>query len=101
MANVSGQWTIIQGNTTVALNIQPARPDGSFVLTASHTNGSVSGGGFGSLRDGLFTLRITWTNNTEGVYTGVFDEQGFLHGGTFDVRHPTSVASWKSSRSFL
>jgi hypothetical protein len=103
--NVSGQWTIIQmgpgtNRFEVAVNIQPVRPDGSFVLTATHSNGTVAGGGFGSVRDGHFTIRITWTNNTEGVYSAVFDPQGFLFGSAFDVRNPTNIASWKSSKSF-
>ena len=100
--SVSGHWSMVQSNNfTVFLHIQPERPDQSFVLTATHTNGTVSGGGFGSVRDGQFTLRITWTNRSEGVYIGVLNDQGFLEGGTFDVATPRSVASWKSSKSFL
>jgi hypothetical protein len=43
---------------------------------------------------------ITWDNGTQGAYNGAFDAQGFINGASFDVKHPDSVAGWRSSKSF-
>ena len=99
--DVQGQWEAIQTNNFVAeLNIRPRRSDGSFPGTGTHTNGTVRGAGFGSVRDGQFDFRIAWSNGTEGAYIGTFDNQGRLNGATFDVNHPESFAGWQSSVAF-
>jgi hypothetical protein len=85
-------------SANLPVTIQPLRPDGSFIGTA--TFGDARGAGFGSLRDGVFQFTITWTNFQIGVYSGIFDQQGFLIGSTFDATNPSNVAAWKSSRSF-
>jgi hypothetical protein len=95
--DVQGRWEARQTNGfTVLFDIRPRRPDGSFVGSASHSNGAVTGGGFGSVRDDQFTFQVSWSNGTEGFYGGTFDAQGFLMGATFDVKHPESIAGWKS-----
>lgn len=99
--DVQGRWDINQNQgTLLQLNIQPMRGDGSFVGGASYDNGRVTGAGVGFVHDGIFVLRIFWTNNAEGIYTGVLDGAGHLFGSTFDVRNPNVTAPWMSPRTF-
>ena len=96
--NVQGQWQINQGNLPLQINIQPMRPDGSFVGGASYNNGSVTGAGVGYVHDGIFVFRRLWTNNAEGIYTGVQDGQGRLFGATFNVLNPSQTATGRVPR---
>jgi hypothetical protein len=99
--DVQGQWDAQQTNNFVVhFDIKPRRPDGSFVGTASHSNGAVRGAGFGSVRDDQFLFTVTWSNGTEGAYNGAFDAQGVIRGATFDVLHPEVFAGWQSLVSF-
>jgi hypothetical protein len=101
--NLTQLWEAIQ--TTghhVVIDIDQVRPDGTFNLEASHTNGSVRGSGSGELRpdpDRIFFI-INWNNNTRGSYQGFFAPDNFINGSTFDVNNPSIVAGWRSNKAF-
>ena len=98
--NVQGQWDAIQTNSAVAhFNIQAQRPDGSIIGTGRQDNGVV-GAGFGSVGNGQFVFQIQWTNGTEGLYSGVLDNERVLRGSTFDVANPSSFAGWFNNKAF-
>ena len=101
--NIAGLWDIIQDNGfTVPVNIDSFNAQsGGFKLHAEQGGGSsVTGTGDGTVEGDLIHFVITWTNKTQGAYTGAFDEHGTIHGATFDVKHPESAAKWHSSLSF-
>jgi hypothetical protein len=106
MRDIRGKWQLRQSNNFVVdVTVALVNADGSFAVTADHSNGTVKGAGFGRL--GGVTVggdeihfRIGWGNGTEGAYNGVFDPSGTIHGSTFDVQNPTSTAGWTSLRSF-
>jgi hypothetical protein len=99
--NVAGEWQAIQTNAFIAdFTLNPARPDGSFTGRGSHSGGSVTGLGFGSVHNDQFAFQIQWSNATEGFYAGPFDRNGQIIGVTFDVAHPDERAGWKSSKVF-
>ena len=43
---------------------------------------------------------VNWQSGSQGVYSGNLNLQRKLVGITFDEKHPTSQATWFSSRSF-
>jgi hypothetical protein len=101
--NVQGTWQMIQGGSggndfVVTVTLNPARPDGSFSGFGSFSQGT--GAGLGLVRDDIFTFRIRWTNGSEGAYIGVFNDQGFLNGASFNVQQPSQVAGWHSDHGF-
>ena len=78
----------------------PIGPDRAFALEAQQGNGEITGAGSGNVTNEFVNFVINWTNETRGAYNGAFDEQGFIHGSTFDVRHPGSFTGWHSSKAF-
>ena len=99
--DITQLWEAIQ--TTghhVVIDIDQVRPDGTFDLEASHSNGSVKGRGSGELRSDRIFFIIDWNNNTRGSYQGFFDPDNFINGSAFDVNNPSSVAGWRSNRDF-
>jgi hypothetical protein len=99
--NVEGQWDAQQTNGfMVHFDIGPRRPDGAFAATANHSNDTVRGAGFGMVDQHQFTVTLKWSNNTEGVYTAAFDDQGVLRGATFDKKNPAVFAGWHSLVTF-
>jgi hypothetical protein len=99
--DIDGLWNIIQSNGfVVPIHVDPIAPDGAFTLEAQQGNGGVSGTGAGNVTDDFVNFVINWTNDTKGAYNGSFDEQGFIHGSTFDIRHPGHFAGWHSSKAF-
>jgi hypothetical protein len=68
--------------------------------TASHSDGAVKGDGTGRVMGNQFHYRVEWDNDTIGVYNGTFGLDTFLTGVTFDERHPSHVASWRSNADF-
>jgi hypothetical protein len=100
---IAGLWDIIQDNGfTVPVHIDSFNAqNGSFNLSAEQGAGSpITGQGDGRIEGDLIHFLITWTNQTQGAYTGAFDQHGVIHGATFDVKHPESSAKWHSSRGF-
>jgi len=102
--DVQGRWEIRQDNGfIVAVDIQPLRDNGVFNGTATHSNGTVHGAGFGGvdvINPNEFTFTISWSNGTKGAYIAAFDDAGILRGTTFDVNNPQSHARWESLRAF-
>src|SRR5687768_11167219 len=97
--DVRGNWQLRQTNGFVVdVSIPFVNTDGSFPVTATHTNGSVRGSGFGRVGGDIagddFQFRVGWSNGTEGAYIGVFDTGGVINGSTFDVQNPSSTAGW-------
>ncbi|NGZ07959.1 MAG: hypothetical protein CV088_01045 [Nitrospira sp. LK70] len=99
--DVTGQWQMIQGDLILTANISPVEPDGSFKGVVTWNNGNSIGGGKGYIRDGIFVFRVSWSNNSEGIYTGVPDAQGRLVGSTFNVFNPSQISTWSSDRSVV
>jgi hypothetical protein len=100
--DVRGQWSAHQSNGfQVEFNVNLEQADGQFAATASHSNGSVQGSGFGQVNGDQFTVTIGWTDGTKGAYIGVFNPQGVIHGATFDVSNPSSFAGWESLKAFV
>jgi hypothetical protein len=108
---VAGRWSAIQSNGYRAdfSIVQPRIRDAdSEAITwgdelmgvASHSGGTVKGDGTGSVVGRRFHFRVEWDNDTIGVYDGTFDADGFVTGTTFDERHPSSRATWRSNVDF-
>ncbi len=100
--NIQGLWEIVQTNGfKVALDVGPInQQNGSFQATAFQEGNQVNGNGSGNVNGDFMHFTITWDNGTQGAYNGAFDAQGFINGASFDVKHPDSVAGWRSSKSF-
>jgi hypothetical protein len=99
--NIKGRWEICQTNSFVVLfDIQSQRPNGTILGTASHSNNTVVGAGYGELLEDQFVFTVTWNNDTQGKYIGQFNAQGVLNGATFDVNNPQVYAGWESLATF-
>jgi hypothetical protein len=100
--NIARLWVLTQtNNATVDIDINAVNDDGTFNLQANHSGGAVTGSGPGRIvGDQQVFFTITWSDNTQGAYNGVFGPDGFLNGSTFDVKHPGSFAGWRSNMAF-
>jgi len=102
--DVQGRWELRQSNgIVVSVDIQPLRDNGVFNGTATHSNGSIHGSGFGGvdvINPNEFTFTISWSGGNAGAYIASFDSTGKLRGVTFDLSTPTSTATWESLRTF-
>jgi hypothetical protein len=104
MRNVKGQWKAIQGNgpkVTFAIDNQ----DGATGTVAGHaiTSDNWSGGVSGRVSNTGIVLVADWResgHDSRGEYNGTFGPEGRLHGITFDLRNPSSMAGWFSDKEF-
>ena len=88
--NCKGEWDVIQAaGGNAHFNVQAQLPDGLVVATASQPAApGVVGSGIGRADGRGFSLRITWSNDTVGVYSGALDPERRLTGTGFDEKHP-------------
>jgi len=89
--DVSGAWNIVQDNGPV-VNVKVSQ-DGSQI------SGSANSGGAGGVLAGRATgrqigFRITWKDNTKGVYFGVIGSGNAVQGTTFEYDKPGNIDSW-------
>jgi hypothetical protein len=86
----------------VDFEIDQSPPGGRTITgTGSHSEGKVQGAGRGRVEGDKFHLKVKWNNGTTGVYNGTFGLDGFISGVTFDERHPSSQATWRSNTEFV
>jgi hypothetical protein len=107
--DLNGNWTFSQTNGASA-DFQFRESGGVLVGNGTDTSpgdrdalepfgttetGTVLNGKF----DGSsFSFSIDWGNGSEGAYSGVVDDEGWLAGRTHDKRHSGSTAIWSSNR---
>ncbi|SNS47004.1 hypothetical protein [Actinomadura mexicana] len=97
--NASGIYTIFQsrgGNPQVNVT-----QDGSGRLFGSAVSGSTVGTIETGLVDGFtISFNIGWSNGARGRYVGSLGADRRLSGTTFDLNHPSSQATWSTTRTF-
>ncbi|GAA2285133.1 hypothetical protein GCM10010402_48340 [Actinomadura luteofluorescens] len=97
--NASGIYTIFQSRGgNVQVNVTQ---DGAGRLFGSAVYGSTAGTIEAGSVDG-FTIFfiIGWFNGTRGRYDGSLGGDRRLSGITFDLNHPSSQATWSTTRTF-
>ncbi|GJE42064.1 hypothetical protein [Methylobacterium soli] len=97
--NVGGNWNAVQSNGPI-VNFRLQQNDDRLQGVGTHSNGSVSGTGNGSVSDTGFLFVIDWSNGSKGEYNGSFGLDGRLTGITFDRNQPDSQATWHSTKVF-
>lgn len=97
--DVGGKWDAHQSNGFVA-NFDIQQTGTAIRGIGSHSGGSVSGTGEGSVHGDQFVFSVRWNNGTIGEYNGTFNSIGRITGVFLDVNHPESQATWASSKTF-
>ena len=113
--DMTGRWTLIQSNdTAVNITLAPAangytgqawfgrweKDDfwGCSIAACGEDYVSFSGPGVGTLNGNTFELKVYWSDNKIGVYSGQIGPQGLIVGTTFDQNDPRTSAQWHSDR---
>ena len=85
----NGPFNFLQANGfRVETNLTGQSAEGQAVAIGAHewrTNGRVKASTLG----GTVTLDIYWDNGHNGVYTGTWDDNGFVHGTSYDATVPS------------
>ncbi|MQS38988.1 hypothetical protein [Streptomyces katsurahamanus] len=95
-----GTWQIYQSNRqVVTVNVTQ---DSSGRLYGSAYHGSTSATiEYGAVVDGTsISFNLSWSNGARGRYTGNLGADRRLSGITFDLNHPSSQATWSTTRVF-
>jgi hypothetical protein len=92
----NGPFNLRQANGyRVEMNLNGDSVDGQAVgidTNNSRTNGRVHANTLG----GAVILDIYWDSGSHGVYFGNWDDNGFVHGTSYDADRPPAKTSWDS-----